>query len=445
MAIAKIPPHSSDAETSVLGAIMIDRDAIAEVAGFLLPEHFYENSNSLVFAAMLALFEERQPIDLVTLKEKLKEQKKLKEVGGVEYLTDLVNKVPTAAHVEQYGRIIRDHYSKRSLIRTAAEMTDAAFDESTPIREMLDSVEQKIFSISQGSLQRNFIPMKDILAQSFDRLDELQKRGTGGYRGIPTGFRDLDNLLAGMQDSNLLILAARPGVGKTTIALNFALHIAIHEKIPVGIFSLEMSQEELGDRLLVMQADIDAWKLKTGKLDDDDFDKLQEAMGVLAEAPIFIDDTPGINIMEMRTKARRLQAEHGLKFLIVDYLQLIDAGRKFDNRVQEVSIVSQALKNIARELKIPVLAPAQLSRAVEAREKKIPQLSDLRESGSIEQDADVVMFLYRVEEDQETMQSGKIPINLLVSKHRNGALGEFNFMFTGNKLRFNMIEGKRTS
>ncbi len=445
MAIAKIPPHSSDAETSVLGAIMIDRDAIAEVAGFLLPEHFYENSNSLVFAAMLALFEERQPIDLVTLKEKLKEQKKLKEVGGVEYLTDLVNKVPTAAHVEQYGRIIRDHYSKRSLIRTAAEMTDAAFDESTPIREMLDSVEQKIFSISQGSLQRNFIPMKDILAQSFDRLDELQKRGTGGYRGIPTGFRDLDNLLAGMQDSNLLILAARPGVGKTTIALNFALHIAIHEKIPVGIFSLEMSQEELGDRLLVMQADIDAWKLKTGKLDDDDFDKLQEAMGVLAEAPIFIDDTPGINIMEMRTKARRLQAEHGLKFLIVDYLQLIDAGRKFDNRVQEVSIVSQALKNIARELKIPVLAPAQLSRAVEAREKKIPQLSDLRESGSIEQDADVVMFLYRVEEDQETMQSGKIPINLLVSKHRNGALGEVNFMFTGNKLRFNMIEGKRTS
>lgn len=444
MAVVKIPPHSADAEQSVLGAIMLDRDAIAEVAGFLRPDYFYDLANGLIYGAMQSLFEERKPIDLVTIKEKLKEQKKLKEAGGVEYLSDLVNKVPTAAHVEEYGKIIKDHFSKRSLIKTAAQMTDSAFDEARPLREVLDAAEQQIFSISQESLQRNFIPMKDILAASFDRLDELQKKGASGYRGIPTGFRDLDNLLAGMQDSNLLILASRPGVGKTAISLNIALHIASKEKMPVGIFSLEMSQEELGDRLLVTQADIDAWKLKTGRLEDEDFDKLQEAMGVLAEAPIFIDDTPGINIMEMRTKARRLQAEHGLKFLIVDYLQLIDAGRKFDNRVQEVSIVSQALKNMARELKIPVLALAQLSRAVEAREKKIPQLSDLRESGSIEQDADVVMFLYRVEEDQVST-TGKIPINLLVSKHRNGALGEFNFMFTGNKLRFNLVEGKRAS
>jgi replicative DNA helicase len=439
----KVPPHSGDAETSVLGAIMLDRDAIAEVAGFLRPEHFYDPANGLIYAAMLALFEERQPIDLVTLKEKLKEQKKLKEAGGVEYLSDLINRVPTAAHVEQYGRIVRDHAAKRALIKTAAQMTDSAFDESRPLREILDEAEQKLFAISQESLAKNFIPMKDILAQSFDRLDDLQKRGTSGYRGIPTGFRDLDNLLAGMQDSNLLVLASRPGVGKTAISLNIALHIATKEKLPVGIFSLEMSQEELGDRLLVTQADIDAWKLKTGKFDDEDFDKLQEAMGVLTEAPIFIDDTPGINIMEMRTKARRLQAEHGLRFLIVDYLQLVDCGRKFDNRVQEVSIISQALKNIARELKIPVLALSQLSRAVEAREKKVPQLADLRESGSIEQDADVVMFLYRVEEDPAVVQSGKIPINLQVAKHRNGPLGEFNFLFVGNKLRFNLVEGKR--
>jgi replicative DNA helicase len=445
MAVTKIPPHSADAETSVLGAVMLDRDAIVEVAGFLRPEHFYNPANGLIYSAMLALFEQRQPIDLVTIKEKLKEQKKLKEAGGIEYLSDLVNKVPTAAHVEQYGRIVRDHASKRSLIKTAAEITDSAFDEARQLRDVLDSAEQKLFAISQESLAKNFIPMKDILAQSFDRLDELQKRGATGYRGLATGFRDLDNLLAGMQDSNLLVLASRPGVGKTAISLNIALHIATKEKLPVGIFSLEMSQEELGDRLLVTQADIDAWKLKTMKLDDEDFDKLQEAMGVLSEAPIFIDDTPGINIMEMRTKARRLQAEHDLKFLIVDYLQLVDCGRKFDNRVQEVSIISQSLKNIARELKIPVLALSQLSRAVEAREKKVPQLADLRESGSIEQDADVVMFLYRAEEDPAVVQSGKIPVNLQVAKHRNGALGEFNFLFTGNKLRFNLVEGKRGS
>ena len=444
----KVPPHSIDAEESVIGAIMIDRDAIVEVAGFLRPEHFYEEVNGEIYSAMLSLFEERRPIDLITLKEKLKEHKRLKEIGGAGYLSGLVNKVPTSAHVEQYGRIIHDYFAKRQLIKTAAEVTENSFDEAKPLRDLLDTAEQKIFAISQESLQRNFIPLKDALAESFDRLDELQKRGASGLRGVATGFRDLDNCLAGMQDSNLLILAARPGVGKTAIALNFAAHAAIHEKSAVGMFSLEMSKEELVDRLLVAQADIDAWKLKTGHLEDEDFDKLQEAMGILAEAPIFIDDTPGINIMEMRTKARRLQAEHGLKLLIVDYLQLIDCGRRLDNRVAEVSIVSQALKNIARELKIPVVAISQLSRAVEARGGKVPQLADLRESGSIEQDADVVMFIYRADEEKESQvvhDTGKIPTKLLVAKHRNGALGEFDMMFAGNRLRFYMQESKRAA
>ncbi len=441
MSQTKVPPHSDDAEQSVLGAIMIDRDAIVEVAGFLRPEHFYNDPNGNIFSAMLSLFEERHPIDLVTLKEKLREQKCLKEVGGAGYLSDLVNKVPTSAHVEQYGRIIKEHYAKRQLIKTAADVTEDSFDEGKPLRDLLDKAEQRIFAISQESLQRNFVPLKDALAESFDRLDELQKKGSSGLRGVPTGFRELDNILAGMQDSNLLILAARPGIGKTAIVLNIAAHAAVRDKLPVGMFSLEMSQEELVDRLLVAQADIDAWKLKTGHLEDEDFDKLQEAMGQLAEAPIFIDDTPGINIMEMRTKARRLQAEHGLKLLVVDYLQLIDSGRHFDNRVQEVSIISQALKNMARELKIPVLAVSQLSRAVEARGTKVPQLADLRESGSIEQDADVVMFLYRA--DDEIKDMNKINTKLLLAKHRNGALGEFEMMFVGPKLRFHPLESKR--
>ncbi len=438
----KIPPHSIEAEQSVLGAILIDRNSIVEVAGFLRPEHFYEETNGEIYGAMLSLFEESRPIDLVTLKEKLKEHKKLKEIGGAGYLADLVNKVPTSAHVESYGRIVKEHYAKRQLIRAAAELTEDAFNEAKQLREVLDKTEQKIFAISQESLQRNFVSMKEILAESFDRLDELQKKGATGLRGISTGFSSLDNILAGLQDSNLIILAARPGIGKTAMVLNMALRAATVEKVPVGMFSLEMSQEELGDRLLVLQADIDAWRLRSGKLDDDDLDKLQDAMGVLAETPIFIDDTPGINIMEMRTKARRLQAEKGLKLLIVDYLQLMDSGRHYDSRVQEVSIVSQALKNLARELKIPVIAVSQLSRAVETRGTKVPQLADLRESGSIEQDSDVVIFLYRTDEENTDMT--KIPTKLLIAKHRNGALGEFDFMFVGPKLRFFLQETKRS-
>lgn len=335
-----------------------------------------------------------------------------------------------------------EHATKRSLVVAAANITEMAFKEEGSAAAIVDRAEQEIFAISQQATRRDFIPIKDALAASFDRLDELHKRA-GGLRGVATGFVDLDYRLAGLQDSNLIILAARPGTGKTAIVLNMAQYVAVHDKAPVGIFSLEMSKEEVVDRLLVAQADIDAWKLKTGKLSDDDFTKLSNAMGELAEAPIYIDDTPGMNIIEMRTKARRLQVEYGVKLIIVDYLQLADCGRRYDNRVQEVSIISQSLKNLARELRIPVLACSQLSRAVEARSSKVPELSDLRESGSIEQDADVVMFLYREEQDM-TQWGAQIATKLRIAKHRNGPLAEIDLVFRGDRIRFYSVERKHT-
>lgn len=431
----KVPPHSNEAEESVLGSVLIDKDAIVAVADFLRPEHFYNEINGLIFRAILTLYEGRTPIDLITLSEKLKKQKVLTKIGGSAYLTDLVNNVPTSAHVEEYGRIIKDNYTKRELISASARITEKAFDDSQEAASVLDKAEQEIFSLSQRYLKQAFMPVKDALAESFDRLDELHKRA-GGLRGVPTGFKDLDNLLAGFQASNLIILASRPGVGKTALSLNIARHVTVEEKMPVGIFSIEMSKEELVDRLLVKQAEIDAWKLKTGKLEEEDFSRLSEAMGILAEAPLYIDDTPAISILEMRTKARRLQVECGLQLIFADYLQLIK-GRNLENRVQEVSEISMGLKNLARELKIPVLACSQLSRAVEIRGGQRPRLADLRESGSIEQDADVVMFLYR--EDEENPEN----VTLEIAKHRNGPTGQFKLRFIPNRVSFYGMELKR--
>lgn len=431
----KVPPHDELAEQSVLGAILIDKDAMIDVAEFLRPVHFYKEAHGLVYMAIMSLYETHEPIDVVSVAAQLKKDGGITIVGGVSYLSDLLNAVPTSAHAERYGRIIKELYTKRRLIELGAKITQMAFREEGGAQEIVDAAEQEIFAVSQEATTRDFVPIKDALASSFDRLDELHKRA-GGLRGVPTGFADLDFRLAGMQDSNLLILAARPGTGKTAMILNIAQYAAVREKIPVGIFSLEMSKEELVDRLLVAQADIDAWKLKTGKLSDDDFTKLSEAMGELAEAPIFIDDTPGLNIIEMRTKARRLQVEQGVKLIIVDYLQLADSGRRFDNRVQEVSVISQSLKNLARELRVPVLACSQLSRAVEARSSRVPELSDLRESGSIEQDADVVMFLWR--EDDDNSEN----IMLDIAKHRNGPLRSVPLHFKGDRIKFYSRDSK---
>lgn len=436
----RVPPHSEEAERSVLGSVLIDKDAVTLVADFLRPEHFYHEAHSTIYDAVLALFEDREPIDLVTLTNRLKKQKKLTTVGGSSFLASLVEAVPTAANIEHYGQIVKDNFTKRELIISASRLSGLAFDEGQEVRQLLDRAEQDIFGLSQRHLKQAFVPVKEALAESFDRLDELHKKA-GGIRGIPTGFLDLDDTLAGMQDSNLLILAGRPGVGKTAMALNIAQYVAVKEKLPVGFFSLEMSQEELVDRMLVAQADIDAWRLKTGKLTETDFTKLSNAMGILAEAPLYIDDTPAISILEMRTKARRLRAEKGVRFLIADYLQLA-TSRRLENRVQEVSEISQGMKNLARELKIPVLAVSQLSRAVEQRGSKQPQLADLRESGAIEQDSDVVMFLWREEGEEEPEN-----MSLDIAKHRNGPIrvgkAAIKLRFRGDRIRFYGVEKRR--
>ncbi len=433
--VVKVPPHDIEAEKSVLGAILIDSAAMNLVAEFLHPDNFYHLEHKLIYSAMLTLFEKQQPIDVVTLTNALKKEGSLKKIGDKTYLSDLINTVPTSAYVEHYGMIVKAHYTKRKLIELSSRLVEKAFDEKGDIQKLLDQAEVGIFALSQQHLHRDFIELKDILAESFERLEEFMKKGTH-LRGVATGYVDLDNKLAGMQDANLLVLAARPGVGKTTLALNIALSVATKEKLPVGFFSLEMSKEELVDRLLVGQADIDAWRLKTGRLTDDDTKRLTEAMGELAEAPIFIDDTPGISILEMRTKARKLKIEKQLKLLIVDYLQLAYAGKYFESRVQEVSFVSQGLKNLARELRIPVLAVSQLSRAVEQRGTRKPQLADLRESGAIEQDADVVMFLYSEEDSGDLLDQSKKIIKLNIAKHRNGPTGEMELMFRGDRVKF---------
>lgn len=431
----KIPPHSDEAEKSVLGALLIDKDTIISVVELLRPEYFYQDAHIRIYKAIISLYEDRQPVDLVTLTERLKKQKSLIAAGGSSYLASLVNMVPTSAHAVHYAQIVKDLYTKRQLISTGSRLVEMAFDEGVEANNALDETEQAIFSLSQKHLPRAFIAIKDVLAESFDRLDELQKSGDQ-IRGMSTGFKDLDDTLAGLQDSNLIILAARPALGKTSLALNIVQHVAINEKQPVGFFSLEMSREELVDRLLVAQADIDAWKLKTGRLSEEDFTKLSEAMGSLAEAPLYIDDTPGLSILEMRTKARRLQKERGLRLLVVDYIQLARA-RGLENRVQEVTEISQGLKNLARELKIPLLAISQLSRAVTRRGSSTPQLADLRESGALEQDADVVMFLYR--EDEENLEN----ITLNIAKHRNGPLKTIKLYFRGDRIKFYSGEWKR--
>lgn len=437
---ARIPPHDEQAEASILGAILIDKDALADVVDFLRPDYFYKEAHESIFSAMLSLFEKHEPVDIVTVTAELKKMGKYKDIGGSAYLTDLTNAVPTSANIEVYAKIVADHYTKRSLIDISATLAQDAFSEKKDVKDILDRAESEILAISERRSHKDFIHVKDALAESFDRLDELHKRGSS-LRGVPSGFADLDHRLAGMQDSNLLILAARPGQGKTALVLNIAQYVSVVKKLAVGIFSLEMSKEELVDRLLVAQADVDAWRLKTGRLSDDDFARLSEAMGELAEAPLFIDDTPGINLFEMRTKARRLMVNQKMKLLIVDYLQLIDPGRRYDNRVQEVSIISASLKNLARELKIPVLVVSQLSRAVEARGTKVPQLADLRESGSIEQDADVVMFLYREDTDTSEKWEHQL-VKLLIAKHRNGPTGELDLVFKGDRIRFYGVEKK---
>ena len=373
----RIPPHNLDAEQSVLGAVLIDPDAIVNVADLIVPDSFYKPSHKIIYEAMEKLYEKRQPIDVVTLTSELKKMKRLKAAGGTAGVAELSNILSSSANAEHYAKLVADAYIKRRLIAMGGEVAESAFDESKDVIDIMDLAEQRVFALSQQQNKKAFLPIKDTLVESFERIDMLQRSGED-IRGVPTGFADLDNCLNGFGKSNLIILAARPGMGKTAFSINMAQHMSVISKKSIGFFSLEMSREELVDRLLVGQADIDAWKLKSGRLDQQDFLKLSDAMGVLADANIYIDDTPGLSIFEIRTRARRLMTEHHIDILFVDYLQLAH-GRTRDNRVQEVAEISQGLKNIARELKIPVVALSQLSRAIESRGEKVPQLSDLRE------------------------------------------------------------------
>jgi replicative DNA helicase len=435
---AKLPPHDIETERSVLGAVLIDTEAIIKVSEILKPEDFYAKEHKLIYEAMDALYEKREPIDVVTLTGQLKKMKSLSEVGGASAIAKLSNILSTASNVESYANLVREHSIKRNLISLSAEMSDLAFDESKNTKDILDMAEQKVLAVSQTTSQKGFIPIKDTLVESFDRLDELQRNG-GELRGIPTGFSDLDGVLAGLQKSNLIILAARPGMGKTAFALNIAQNAAVLAKKRIGFFSLEMSKEELVDRLLVSQANIDAWRLKTGRLDQQDFLKLSDAMGVLAEAHIFIDDTPGLSIYEMRTKARRLMIEHQVDLLVVDYLQLAH-GKTMDNRVQEVAEISQGLKNIARELRIPVIALSQLSRAIESRGEKNPQLSDLRESGCLSGETLILMSktgnYERIDNLIEKVGEEVLALNQKTYKLESKKI--INAFCTGEKITFKM-------
>ena len=438
----KIPPQNIEAEQSVLGSILMDKDAIIKVADILKPEDFYREDHGTIYACILKLFEKRKPIDMVTLTDELEKEKKLKSIGGASYITTLVNSVPTAAHVTTYASMVHQKATLRRLISAAGNIAELGFQEAMDLDTILDKAESTLFNVSQNYVKSYFTPIKDILEQSFDRIDKLHKE-KGSIRGVATGFHDLDNILAGLQPSDLVILASRPSIGKSSLALNIADHVACEGKLPVGIFSLEMSKEQIIDRLLCLRGAVDSWKLRTGNLEDEDFGKLNYAMGMLSEAPIFIDDAPFLNVMELRTKARRLQMEHGLNLIVLDYLQLMTGvnSKGPENRVQEVSEISRSLKALARELNVPVLALSQLSRAVEHRPDRRPVLADLRESGSIEQDADVVMFIYR--EDYYDKETEKKNIaEILIRKHRNGPTGDVQLFFKQEFMKFGTIEKK---
>ena len=437
-------PYSLEAEQSVLGAILIDKEAIVKVADLLDAEDFYDQRHQRIYEAVLNLYAKNSPIDILTLAEQIKGNGFYDMVGGPMYLTNLTNFVPTAAHVEQYAALVSEKSMRRKLVQVNKEISALVLNETNNLSGLIESAEQSLFQLSQKKVKQNISSIEDILAASFERLDDLHK-DSNKIRGVSTGFRDMDDILAGLQRSDLFILAARPSMGKTAFSLNLAHNVAVAAKEPVLIFSLEMSKEQLVDRLLSMESGVDAWALRTGNLTDNDFEKIGHAMGTLSEAKMYIDDTPSISVSDLRTKARRAAHQQPLGLIIVDYLQLMSGGNKFasdENRVQEISEISRGLKGIARELNVPLIALSQLSRSVENRKPQIPQLADLRESGSIEQDADVVAFIYR--EDYYNPESDRKNItDILIKKHRNGPTGGVELFFDREKQRFRSLDTKR--
>src|SRR3989344_4596087 len=440
----KKPPQNIEAEQSLLGCLMLDKNAIIRVSDVISAPDFYKDIHKEIYQSMQDLFTHAEPIDILSVSAKLREKNKLEAIGGSAYLTSLINTVPTATHVANYAKIVREKKILRDLIDASNRIGMEAFDETQEVDTLLDRAEKTVFSIGQKSLSQSFISIKDILPETFERIDQLSKQ-TGLYRGVPTGFKQLDNMLSGLQRADLVILAARPSMGKSSLALDMARHVAVFQNLPVGIFSLEMGKDQLVERLLSRQAKGDPCRIRPGKLQDgaaggdNDWARLQTAMGTLSETPIYIDDAGTTNIMQMRAMARRLQADVGLGLLIVDYLQLMDSTNKFASPIQQVTENSRALKQLARELNIPVLVLSQLSRAVEQRTPHRPMLSDLRESGAIEQDADVVLFIYREDRYNENSLEKNIA-EIIVGKHRNGAIGSVKLYFDEQRVSFKNLE-----
>lgn len=443
--MAKVPPNSLEAEESLLSCLLIDKESIIKIIDTLMPQDFYKTSHQMIYEIIVELYNNSEPIDVVTLANRLDEKKILNDIGGRSYLAKLSNIVATAANIVNYSQIIQRKATLRRLQQAAAEIADISFQEDREIDEILDETEKKIFGVSRKYLKNSFLPINNLITDAFSRIEDLHKQ-SGKLRGLPTGFVDLDNLLAGLQKSDLIILAARPSVGKTSFALDIARQAAIKSKEGVAIFSLEMGKEQLVDRMLCAQANVNLWKMRTGNLsdkeNDNDFSKIGLAMGELSEAPIYIDDSASLSIMEIRAKVRRLQMEKGLGLVVIDYLQLMEGRGKYnDNRVQEIGEISRGLKSIARELNLPVLALAQLSRAVEQSNPSIPKLSHLRDSGSIEQDADLVMFIYRKAADrnyraEELPNEERYKAEIHIAKHRNGPTGQVNLFFDESTVSF---------
>jgi replicative DNA helicase len=437
--IERLPPHSVDAEEAVLGSLLIDPDAIFEVASFLKPRAFYREQNQWIYEAMLDLFERREPLDLITLTDELRRRNRLEELGGEGYIIGLLNTVPTSVNAKSYGRIVEAAFLRRRMISAASTIANLAFDEDEDVNIVIDRAEQALFSISEDRAARDLIPLKDVARAYLDRIEELHRRGDD-IIGVPTGFTDLDRMLGGLNKSDLIITAARPGMGKTSLLNAVALTAARRFGKRVAIFNLEMSAEQIVQRLIATETRIDSQRLRRGDLREDEWPLFYEAIGRLSETRIFIDDTPMITPMQLRTKCRRLYAEHGLDLIMIDYLQLMSAERTTNNRVQEISEISRSLKGLARELDVPVLAAAQLSRAVEQRQDKRPMLSDLRDSGSIEQDSDVVLFIYRDEYyNPDTTERPNIA-EISIAKHRNGPTGVIDLYWHGQLASFRNLQ-----
>jgi replicative DNA helicase len=437
----KIPPQNIEAEQAVLGSLLIDKNAIFHTADILTPSDFFSPSNEKIYEAIIEMYEKHSPIDVLSLGNYLKEKELLKDVGGSAYLAEITNLVATAAHVEHYAKLVKEKRTLRDLIRASAEITEDVFEPAREVDDILDDAEQRILAISQKTLPQNFTALREELTNAYERIEKLHAGGDK-LRGIPSGFPQLDNILSGFQKSELVVLGARPSLGKTSLALDVSRYAAT-AGYSVGFFSLEMSREEVIDRVISAESQVPLWRIRTGRITDDmDFTMIQEAMDRLSKVKFFIDDSPALNVLQMRSMARRLQLEHGLDFLVVDYLQLIKPRTSIDNMVQQVTEISRSLKSLARELKVPVLALSQLSRGVEQRDHKMPRLSDLRESGSIEQDADVVMFIYRKDKDREMniTPEEKGLAQILIQKHRNGPTGDVDLRFDEERASFKSID-----